>query len=91
MTSIPNPGLHEGFALKASWEVTAGVVPGIGIAELTKRWLYTSADFEEDTKHTSEQGYQPKFMKLLAEASFYQAQLTNPHFINWVQMSFTYY
>ena len=78
-------------ALKASWEVNAGVIPGTPIPEFTKQWHYTSQHFEEDARHAEEPAYQPIFMKMLAEATAYQCQLTDPRRLNWVRLTFLWW
>lgn len=71
-------------AAKALIEVCAGVVPGIGMAEYTKRWGYTSDEFEQD-KNTPQD--QPTiFSKRLQEAHDYAMGLSNPAYVNWVRV-----
>jgi hypothetical protein len=69
-------------ALKAALQVTAGVVPGIGMAEYTKRWEYTSEDYESDRETPPDRP--TIFSKLLDEAHDYAKGLTNPVYVNWV-------
>lgn len=79
------------LAAKGAWQVTAGVVPGIGMAEYTARWDYDSAEYEEDGKHAKEVGYQPIFMQKLAMATAYCTQITDPRCVNWVHLEFIWY
>lgn len=69
-------------ALKAILEVSAGVVPGIGVGEYTKRWEYLSGDYEQDRKTPQDQP--TIFSKLLDEAHGYAKGLSNPAYVNWV-------
>lgn len=78
-------------ALKAAWEVRAGVIPGQAMPEYTKRFLYTSRDHEEDGAHAQETGYQPLFMKQMACASSYHQQMSDPRMNNWAELTFIWY
>lgn len=80
---------YEGLA--AIWEVRAGVIPGVAVPELTKRFLYTSRDKQEDTEHASEIGYQPLFMKQLVCAAAYCQQMCDPRVNNWADMTFMWF
>lgn len=74
-------------ALKATWGVRAGVIPGEAMGEYSKQFFYTSDDYEEDAKHR-ELNYLPIFCQKMAEAQAYMQQLNNPKFLNWVEMTF---
>jgi hypothetical protein len=78
------------FALKARWEVNAGVVPGIGIAKFTKRYEYTSDDHEKDSLIKEPQDVSI-FAKLRAEAMDYYLQISLPQINNWATIRFTWY
>jgi len=78
-------------AAKGAWQVTAGVVPGIGEAEYTKSWSYDSLEYEEDGKHAKEPGYQPIFMRKLSMASGYFTQINDPRIVNWARLEFIWY
>ena len=71
-------------AAKAILEVTAGVVPGIGVAEYTKRWSYNSDDYETDS--TTPQEQPTVFSRYLDEAHDYAKGLSNPAYVNWVNV-----
>jgi hypothetical protein len=72
------------LAAKALIEVCAGVVPGIGMAEYTKQWGYTSDDYEQDKKTPPDQP--TIFSKRLQEAHDYAMGLSNPAYVNWVRV-----
>jgi hypothetical protein len=71
-------------AAKALIEVMAGVVPGIGIAEYTRRWDYTSGEHEQDTKTPPDQP--TIFSQRLQEAHDYAMGISNPAYVNWVRV-----
>lgn len=76
---------------KAAWEVRAGLVPGTALPEYTKRWSYTSADYESDGKHADEPQYMTLFNRMQFEAMSYHLQMSNPKLNNWAQLSFLWY
>jgi hypothetical protein len=78
-------------ALKAAWEVRAGVIPGQAMPEYTKRWLYTSKMREEDEAHGSEISYHATFSKMRAEAVDYYIQISMPNLNNWAELTFIWY
>ena len=87
-------------ALKASWEVRAGIIPGQAMPEFTKQWHYTSADGakdEEDGKarHARSQSeglaYHSLFAKMRSEATDYHLQVSNPQMLNWAELTFIWY
>lgn len=69
----------KGGRLKASWTVTAGVVPGIIEEELTKVWYLSSEDLETDKN---------AFYIRQVEASMYALSLQDPAHLNWVKLEF---
>ena len=83
---MPDP-----LALKATWEVRAGVVPGTAIPEYTKCFTYTADEYETDGAHATDPAYQPIFMLRMAEAGIYQLQLSNPKLVNWAELTFFWY
>lgn len=90
--AAPAPTLpHGATRLKAAWEVRAGLIPGQAMPEYTKRFLYTSEDYEEDGRHAKEFAYHPIFMKRMAEASSYHHQISNPQTLNWAELTFLWY
>jgi hypothetical protein len=77
-------GEEEMNACKAILEVNAGVVPGIGIGEYTKCWSYTSDDYEKDRVTPKDQA--TIFSRFLDEAHDYAKGLSNPAYVNWVNV-----
>ena len=71
-------------AAKAIIAVYAGVIPEIGMAEYTKRWDYTSEEFEQDKLTPQDQP--TIFSKRLQEAHDYAMGLSNPAYVNWVRV-----
>lgn len=72
-------------ALKAQWVVTAELIPGHVIEELTRVWQYTSGDHERDTK---EEGPITLFMQKRNEAMGYCEALQDPSRVNIVRLEF---
>lgn len=79
------------IALKASWEVHAGVIPGQPIKEFSKRWEYTSKDHEQDTNVGQGIGYHAIFSKMRAEVIDYYLQVSQPRLNNWSNLTFLWY
>lgn len=77
-------------ALKASWEVHAGVIPGQRRAEYSKYWEYLSSDAEED-RQIEDPSVHAKFSKLRAEAMDYYLQVSLPALNNWATITFVWY
>lgn len=75
-------------ALKATWTVRAGVIPGKPIDEFTRTWHYTSQDHEEDQKHGQEPFHHARFSKMRAEALDYCCQVSMPSVNNWAELTF---
>jgi hypothetical protein len=71
-------------AAKAFFEVRAGIIPGEALAEYTKTWGYTSADYEQDKK--TPQNQETIFSMRLREAHDYALGITNPGYVNWVRV-----
>jgi hypothetical protein len=78
-------------ALKASWEVRAGLIPGQPRPEFTRRFHYTSEDRAEDEKHGSEMSYHADFAKMRAVALDYFMQVSMPALNNWAEITFLWY
>ena len=55
--------------LRAAWEVRAGVIPMQAIPEHTKRFFYTSEDYEWDISEEGKQANPNKFTAKLDEAT----------------------
>lgn len=75
------------MALKAQWLVTAEIIPGQRIEELTKCWQYTSADYQLDTMETREAG-PTIFEQYRQAATDYAMSLQDPSSINIVNFQF---
>jgi hypothetical protein len=85
-------------ALKASWTVQGGVIPFSARPELSKQWLYTSADYAADAEATKGETPGPhpekpptKFEACRNEASAYWAELNDPRQHNWAELTFIWY
>ena len=72
------------IAAKALIEVHAGVLLGEPIPQYTKRWCYTSEDFEKDREVPQDQP--TIFSTRLQEAHDYAMGLSNPAYVNWVRV-----
>lgn len=72
------------IALKAQWVVTAGIVPGEKIDELTKIWQMTNQ--ETEAKNKSE-----IFFRYVKEATEYAAHLQKTEYINWVNLEWIWF
>lgn len=86
-----DPTKDQTVCEKAAWEVCAGLISGQPMPEYTKRFVYTSEDYEEDGRHAKELEYHPIFMKRMAEASSYHQQMSNPQTLNWAELTFIWY
>lgn len=78
-------------ALKASWEVRAGIIPGQPIPEFTKRWHYTSKQHHEDETINNKPTDHAVFSKMRAEALDYYLQVSMPNLNNWAELTFVWY
>jgi hypothetical protein len=78
-------------AAKGAWEVQAGLIPGKPDPQWTKRWDYTSSEYDEDGSHAHKPEYQPIYMQRLALAVGYATQIMNPRLVNWVRVDFIWF
>lgn len=69
-------------ALKAMWEVTAGLIPEEPMQEYTRAWVYTSNDYEADGNKRA-----VRFGSKDEEAREYVKHLTKGG-LNWVNFSY---
>lgn len=69
-------------ALRASWQVFAGLIPGTPMAEATKTWLYTSEHFYDDGMQRG-----PVYQRAASEAHDYARQLEAGGY-NWVKVEY---
>lgn len=74
-------------ALKASWTVRAGVIPGTPDPKFTKVWTYTSEDSEKDAEICDLHDIAIFSQKRAAAADYYQ-QVSNPKRMNWATLEF---
>ena len=75
---------------KAFWMVTAGMLSE-AMPEYTKRWGYTSADYEQDIENAEEKAekdIETNFMRMDREAHHYARSITHPSHVNWVKVEF---
>ena len=98
---LPGPEINpqrdkvtEGTRVRCYWIVTAGVVPGTDIDELTKRWVLSSETFyreqempEADFKKEFPDG-RSTFARFRDEAHEYAKELNDPSVVNWVNAQF---
>jgi hypothetical protein len=90
--------------LKGAFAVHAGIIPGIGMAEFCKEFLYTSEDYEADQKLPPmpegykidmngplDQPHMSRFTRLHMEAMRYYSGLVSPAHLNWAQISWIWY
>ena len=71
-------------AAKAIFEVHAGVIPGQPMPEYTRRWGYTSTDYQHD--RSVPEGEDTIFTTRLKEAHAYAMSITSPAYVNWVNV-----
>ncbi len=71
-------------AAKAFFEVNAGVLPGTPMPEYTKRWGYTTEEYEQDQQTPQDQP--TIFGQRLQEVHLYAMGLSNPAYVNWVRV-----
>jgi hypothetical protein len=72
----------------AYFEVTAGAVPGTGMAEYSRRWDYTAADLEKDRALPLDR--ETIFTTQLREAHVYAIGITNPARVKWVKVEWVW-
>jgi len=63
-------------ALKCSVYVTAGVIPGECVPELTRQWHFTQKDLDSP----------PDYIDRTGAALNYAMSLQNPAAVNWVKL-----
>lgn len=73
-------------ALKAYFQVTAGILLGQPDEQFTRRYDYTSDDYATDQNN----GAPEIFNKIKYEASDYALDITNPGIVNWVKTEFVW-
>jgi hypothetical protein len=75
---------HPMKALKAAWEVRAGIIPGVEMPEYFRRWTLASYDFESLGENEKGEVYS----RLADEASAYAREIQSPKHVNWVKLEF---
>lgn len=68
-------------ALKCSIHVTAGVVLGESISDLTRVWQFTQAHLDNP----------PTYIDQTGAAMNYAMSLQNPEKVNWVKLEWVWY
>jgi hypothetical protein len=61
------------------------------MAELSKKWLYTSLDYEKDTSGDAQNAETNIFTAHMKEASDYMLRMNDPRQFNWARMEFIWY
>ena len=75
-------------ALKASWQVRAGLIPGTPMPEYDKQWLYSSRDYEQDGEtQVGLRSDGSKYLHMRNEAHDYAQQLEAGG-LNWVTVEY---
>jgi len=80
-------------SLRAYWTVTAGVVPNLTETEHTRQFFYTGQEFEQDKllPPVPTEGPDPIesiFQKKRKAAYEYASSITDPRYLNWVNIAF---
>jgi hypothetical protein len=78
-------------ALKSSWTMTAGIIPGTAMKEHTRRWMYTGADFAIDRANANDGKSSNIFTAMRKDAHDYSLRLCNPLGIKWARLNFRWY
>ena len=94
--SISNK-MTEGTRARCCWEVTAGVIPGVPILELTRRWMITSEYWEKvnamsdiEFKAACPDG-KSAFATFMEEAFEYAKTVSDPSSHNWVRCEWIWF
>jgi hypothetical protein len=89
---LPIYKTSPGTRARCVWEVTAGVLPGHGEPEHTRRWCLTSETWEAESE-MSEADFKAAhpdgkstFLQFRDEAFEYAARLHDPSYLNWVRV-----
>jgi hypothetical protein len=84
---------NERLRLKLIIEVSVGVVPGVPLSDLCRRWHVTDSNFEDAAKLAGEQSENGKAIARLeliarvsAEAAAYATSMMRPDLNNWVKL-----
>ena len=89
--------ITEGSRARCCWEVTAGIIPGTPIPELTRRWVITSEYWEKSNAMSDEQfaavhpDGKSAFFTFRKEALEYTETLYDPRYHNWVRCEWIWF
>jgi hypothetical protein len=81
-----------GRSLRCVWEVTAGLIVGQAIPELSKTWQITNEYMESLPQELSQEEWKErfpdgtKFYQFQQAAYAYARSLSNPSQVNWVKV-----
>lgn len=64
-------------------EVMAGMIPGQGDPQYTKRWTWSSVDQEDLIR--GDPAAKEQYIRIAGESREYAASLENPQILNWVR------
>ncbi len=82
---------NPGRALKGTWLVTAGLIPGELVDEYTRLYQYSSTDYDLDDQMREPEDGVTIFRKLTHEAYQYALSLSDPSVANWVKLKWIWY
>ena len=71
-------------ALKAMWNVQAGLIIGEPMHEYSRSWSYTSKEYQSDQNKRG-----PEFQEMQAKATAYATGLQNGG-LNWVNLTYVW-
>jgi hypothetical protein len=94
----PSYNTTPGTTLRCFWEVTAGVIPGHPMPELSKSWTITEEyvqTIREMDELTQEQWMEhfpegTKLFQFQQDALEYARSLTDPSKVNWVKVEWVW-
>jgi hypothetical protein len=84
--------------IKGAWEVRGGVLPNQTEPELTRRWEYSSLQYETDRLLMAQVNPDApmdirsgtKFMELRDEAMQYFTRVSDPRVLSWTEIRWTW-
>jgi hypothetical protein len=94
--------IHEGRAgelsrdaepemLKGVWRIQAGAVPGKGVDEYDKLFVYTEADEEKDRLNACNPAYQTILSGRKLQAMAYLFHISDPRLSRWAELTFQWF
>lgn len=72
---------------KCAWQVTAGIIPGHAMPELTRAWGIASGELEA----LDDAGRTRLYRERQSAAMVYAADLMDPHRLNWVRVEWIWF